>query len=385
MPRFSDAAALLFAVLSSGPAPARDLQVEVEVLHIGGMLAPAELESVLADARLSIEATYHPTRLVEGVNARRERTLPLGSKLIGTPQQLNLQGTQVERQGRSLRFQVADAHAEHADYRLHSLALRAPIAPGIGRPQPDLTIDLLSPVSKAGTQETVLYTRHGAFNLGLRVRSWYSDAQGAVTAAARVCQPDIQSLGGGQYRFRPQHRLAGLPRFLGPVVQSDPPARAPAGQRSWSLREPFPEPLTGWKLSRNHLLQLQVDGVSVELLSLYAEQAGSGHCRRSRSYDALFAGGKAVSLKSSAHDTECDADGSSSLRSVEASWLDNGSLASYQVNTQNGTQAWDGFDATAPAGCGTSGASPSSEEVQTLVTEVQRIRKAFMAAVSRIR
>src|SRR5688572_7786485 len=131
-------ATLLSLCFGAGTALARDLQVEVEVLHIGGMLAPAELESVLANARLSIEATYHPTRLVEGINARRERTMPIGSKLIGIPQRLNLQGTQVERQGRSLRFQVADAHAEHADYRLHSVALRAPIAPGVGRPQPDL-------------------------------------------------------------------------------------------------------------------------------------------------------------------------------------------------------------------------------------------------------
>ena len=369
---------LLFLGLNMGPAMARDLQVEVEVLHIGGMLAPAELESVLADARLAIEATYQPTRLVEGVTARRERTLPIGSKLIPIPQQLNLQGEQVERKDRSLRFQVADDHAGHADYRLHSLALRAPIAPGTGRPQPDLTIDLLNPVSKGGAQETALYTRHGAFDLGLRVRYRWSDAQGAATAAATVCQVDIQSLGGGQYRFRPQHRLAGLARFLASDVQSDPPARPRAGQRSWRLREPFPEPMTGWKLSRNHLLQLQVDGTPVELFSLYAEQAGSGHCRRSRSYDALFAGGKAVSMKSSVYETECAADGSSSNRSVEASWLDDGSLASYQVNTQNGSQSWDGFAAAAPAVCGKSPSAPSREEVQALMADLQRIREAFL-------
>jgi len=256
--------------------------------------------------------------------------------------------------------------------------LRAPIAPGIGRPQPDLTIDLLNQISKAGAQESAVFTRHGAFNLGLRVRSWWSDAPGTATAAKPVCDIDIQPLGNGQYRFRPQHRMAGLAQFLASDVQSDPPARPRAGQQSWRLREPFPEPLAGWKLSRNHLLQLLIDGTPVELLSLYAEQAGTGHCRRSRSYDALFAGGKAVSLKTSAYDTECAADGSSSNRSVEASWLDDGSLASYLVNTQSGGQSWDGFAATGPAICGKSPAPPSNEEVQALRTELQRIREAFL-------
>jgi hypothetical protein len=65
MPRNLFTSVLLFLGLGAGPAPARDLQVEVEVLHIGGLLAPAEIETLLADERLSIVATYEPTRLIE--------------------------------------------------------------------------------------------------------------------------------------------------------------------------------------------------------------------------------------------------------------------------------------------------------------------------------
>jgi hypothetical protein len=377
MPRLSFAAVLLFMGLSSGTALARDLQVEVEVLHIGGLLAPAELELLLADERLSIEAIYQPTRLVEGKTARRERTLPLGSKLYAISQSLSLKGAQVERKGRSLSFHVADIHPEHADYRLHSLTLRTPIKPGIGRPQPDLSIDLLNPVPRSGAQETVMYSRHGAFDLGLRLRHRWSDAQGAAGAATLTCHADIRSLGNGRYDFRPHHRMAGLFSFLAPVVQSDPPSRPPAGQRSWRLRAPFPEPLTGWQLSRNHLLQIQVGGQFVERLSLYAEQTGTGHCRRTRSYDALFAGGQLVALQRSIREDECSAEGSVSSHSVTASWLDDGSFSRYQASTPAATQAWDGFAAAAGAGCGT-GAAPPASEVQALIAEMRRLRDAFL-------
>jgi hypothetical protein len=378
MPKLSFTALLVFLGFNAGPAPARDLQVEVEVLHIGGRLAPAELESLLADERLTIEASYQPTRLIEGVTARRERTMPFGSRLFAISQQLKLQGAQVERAGRILRFQVADIPADHGDYRLNSLVLRAPIAPGLGRPQPDLSLNLLNPVPPSGAQETALYSRHGAFDLGLRLRYRWSDAKGAATAAPAICLGDIQSSGDGQYRFRPQHPLAGLMRFLASDVQSDPPARPVAGRQSLRMREPYPEPLSGWKLSRNHLLQLQVDGQPVERLSVYGEQAGPGQCRRTRLYEALFAGGQLVEAQRSFSEVECGAEGSAINHNVEAGWLEDGSLARYQASTPQGGQSWDAFSATAPDRCGAGNAPPAGEEVQSLRAELQRLRDAFL-------
>jgi hypothetical protein len=364
--------------LCAGPTLARELQVEVDVLHTGGMLSASELEAMLSDARLSIEAVYQPTRLIDDVTARRERTLPLGSRLIAIPQSQSLRDSQVKRQGRTLRFQVADIHPGHADYRLHQLALRTPVAPGMGRPQPDLQIDLLNPVPRSGAHETAAYGRYGAFDLGLRLRYRWSDEQGAARVAALTCHADIQLLANGQYRFRPQHRLAGLFRFLTPIVQSDPPTRPPAGQRSLWLREPFPGPLAGWKLSRNHLVQLQVDGQTVERLSLYGEQTGSGSCRGTRSYEALFAGGQLVALQRSVHEDSCKGADVTYSHSVEAEWLDDGSLARYMSNTPGASRTWDGFSAAAGASCGT-GAAPSTDEVRALKTELQEIREALLA------
>ena len=348
------------------------------VLHIGGLLSPAQLQSLLADERLGIEAVYEPTRLIEGVTARRERTMPLGSKLYPISQVSSLKGAQVERRGPSLRFKVADAHPERADYRLLSLTLRTPIAPGPGRPQPDLSIDLLNPVPRSGAQENALYSRFGAFDLGLRVRHRWSDAQGAAQAGTVMCSADIQSLGDGQYHFRPQHRMAGLFRFLASDVQSDPPARPREGRRSFRLRAPFPEPLAGMKLFRNHLLQLQIDGQSVERLSLYGELAGAGQCSRTRLYEALFAGGQLVEVQLSINETGCAGEGSTRGRNLEAAWLDDGRLGRYQAGSPEGSQSWHFLPAAVAARCGTKTAPPPGAEVQALKTELQRIREAFM-------
>jgi len=62
---------LMVSCLAVSPVAARDVQVEVEVLHLSGLLAPAELEAMLADPRLRIDVLYSPERLIEGVTARR--------------------------------------------------------------------------------------------------------------------------------------------------------------------------------------------------------------------------------------------------------------------------------------------------------------------------
>ncbi|HEX5611353.1 MAG TPA: hypothetical protein VFX67_01785 [Burkholderiales bacterium] len=364
---------LMFLSLFAKPAAARDVTVEVEVLHLSGLLAPAELEALLADPRLGIEAIYAPTRLIEGVTARRERTMPFGSRLIAISQERTLKGEQIERKGRILRFRLPDMPSGHAEYRLNHVTLRTPVPRGLGRPQPDLRLVLFGTAPEAGIHESALLSRHYAFDLGVRVRHRWSDAKGASVAAARDCTGGVQSLGNGTYRFRPYHRVAGLFDFLSPTVASDPPAKPPAGQRSLRLREPFPEPLAGWTLSRNHLVQIQTDGQLVERFSIYAEQAGGGECRRTRAYDALFYAGMPVVLHRSIHGYGCGAEAES--HSVTATWLDDGSLASFAISRPQGGHAWDAF--LAAAACPT-GAPPEASETQALVGELQRIREAFL-------
>ena len=370
--RFLDA--MLIALgLSAAPAVAREVHVEVEVLHIGGLLAAAELEALLADPRLAIEARYAPKRLIDGVTARRERTMPFGSRLIAIAQERTLKSEQVERYGRTLRFRLPDAPAEHGDYRLNHVTLRTPVPRGVGRPQPDLRLVLFGAAPAPGLHESALLSRHYAFDLGVRVRHRWSDTKGALVVDTPECSGGVQSLGDGAYRFRSYHPVAGLYDFLSPTVSSDPPAKPPAGQRSLRLREPFPEPLAGWRLSRNHLVQFTVEGQTVERYSLYAEQAGSGECRRTRAYDALFASGKPVTLHRSLHDYGCGADSES--HSVTAAWLGDGTLSSYLLSRPRGSQSWDAF--LAAAACPT-GTPPAAGDVQALAAEFERIRQAFL-------
>ncbi len=368
---------LLSLGLCAAPAAARELEVEVQVLHIGGLLPTAELEAMLADPRLGIEAGYQPTRLIDGVTARRERTMPIGSKLFAIPQTLALSGAQVERNGRTLRFKVPDNHPAHDSYRLNDLTLRTPVAPGTGRPQPDLRIDLLNPVPKGGADDLPVFGRYGVFDLGLRLRYRWGNEQRTAKPSVLICHADTHATGDGQFQFRPRHRAAGLFRFYAPVVQSNPPSRPPEGQRSLQMREPFPEPLAGWKLSRNHLVQLQVDGLPVERLSVYGEQAGPGQCRRTLGYEALFADGKFVTVQRSLYEDSCKGADTSSSHNVEAEWLDDGKLARYLAGTQSGSRSWDGFAAAADPPC-VGDPAPSAAEIQALQTELQRIRAAFL-------
>ncbi len=68
--------------LQVAPTSARTLQVELDLQHIGGLLQAAELNSMLASAELRIAATYEPRWMIPRLTARREPTLPIGSKLL---------------------------------------------------------------------------------------------------------------------------------------------------------------------------------------------------------------------------------------------------------------------------------------------------------------
>jgi hypothetical protein len=371
---------LIFLGLSAAQAAARDLFVEVAVLHIGGLLTPAELDTMLAAEGLTIEAHYSPTRLIEGVTATRQRVMPLGTRLFAIPRSVNIKGSEIEREDRVLRFRLADIPPGHDHYRLTMVRLEGPLASGRGRPQPYLSIDLLQEPPRPGAHETAVFVRQNVFDVGLRLRYRWSDAKGPAVPSADRCHPDIQALGSGAYRFRPRHRLAGFFTVLASDAQSDPPSRPRAGQRSLRMTAPYPEPVNGWQLSRNHLIRMEIDGHTIERFSVYGEQPGPGQCRRTRGYEALFGDGQLVELQRSIHDYGCSAEQGSNDESVQASWLDDKSLGRYLLSSGRGTQEWDAFAASRRAECGetSGGSAPQNSSVDSLTDEFHRLREAFL-------
>jgi hypothetical protein len=373
---------LLSLLLFSSIVPSahsRDLIVEMEVQHVGGLLSPAEIKTMLASEGLTVEALYSPTRLIEGVTATRQRVMPIGTRLFAIAKYVYLKGNELERDDRTLRFRIADIPPGHDYYRLNLINVNAPAARGRGRPQPYLSISLLQETPGPEPRETAFFIVQNVFDLGVRVRYRWSDAKNPAQPSADKCHPDVQPLGGGTYRFRPRHSLAGFFTVLASDAASDPPTRPPPGQRSMRLKEPYPEPLTGWNIGRNHLIQLDSEGRVVERFSIYAEQTDSSNCRRTRAYDGLLGDTRLVEVRRSIHHYGCSADEETKNESVEASWLDDGSLARYVHSTPRSIVKWDAFIASRPADCGVdaAGSKPPSETMEALALEFQRIREAF--------
>lgn len=375
LPRFLTSVLILLGF--SGPISARTLSVELEVLHVAGQLSQAELNALLASPRLYIEAHYQPTRLIAGETARREKIMPIGSKLFAIGQITTRQGTQIERQGRSLRVRIDDTHPAHASYRLNALRLAVPIAPAPGRPQPDMEVWLANPVARQGAHEQALLSRNSAFDLGLRLRYRWDDAPGEHVPVPLSCHDDIQALGKGQYRFRQEPRLL---RLFGSIDFGSSGQKIPAGARRFMLTPPYPSPLTGWQLVDQQLVQLRVDGKTLESLSLHAERQGSDGCRYMRNLDAWFADGQLVKLKRSGHGlhTSTCEEPAASEPTTEIHWNDDGALARFVESSTLATRVWDAFRASNPACTADQSPPPGSAEIAALRDEVDRLRSAFL-------
>jgi hypothetical protein len=371
--------------LQVAPASARTLQVELDFQHLGGLLPAAELDSMLASAELRVDATYEPRWLVPGVTARREPTLPIGSKLLPILQQTEFTKQQIARHGRTLSFSVSEKHPEHRGYTLATLQLFLPLVAGFGRPQPTLEV-ILPAVPKTGlAQQYGLLSRQGSVELGIRLRYRWSDARGAMQQQTADCDEQVQIIDADHYRFRPSHSHAGLYRALASAVQSDPPSKAVAGQRSLQLRQPLPAELQGWQLSRHHLLQLQVGDTQVERLSLYATHEVSAECQRSLSYEALLADGQLVEMEHNHSASGCTDEPADNLW-LSASWLNDGSLTQL-ISTLGRAPAssWDAFTAAKPAACfnpdSPQSRQPAAAQLAILeqqVATLQRLRRAFL-------
>lgn len=367
-------AALTMALgLHAEPAQARTLDVEVEFQHIGGMLAAAEFDAWMASPDLVIEAVYHPLRLIEGKTARRIRTMPFGSRLEPNLRTITLRGASIERAGRTLRFRLDEQDA----YRLFSVDMSVTIHDGIGRPQPTLRLAVMHEPAPQGAHQAALTANFDVFDLGGRLRYRWSDAPADWQRKEPLCGGDAREAGPDRYRFRERHPHLGLFRALHSEVDSSPPVNPPPGWKSFQMREPYPPPLAGWRVSRNHLIRLDIPGGRVDRLSIYAEQTGSGSCRRTRSYDVLLSGDRFVRIERSIDEYDCPGGGTPN-QTVRAEWLADGSLAYYMQSPGANPAVYDAFSLGQPAACGALAPAPGSAEVEALQAEVMQLRSAFL-------
>lgn len=362
--RLRSLTAMLLCLGLGVPGATRELHSELEVLHLGGLLTASELDALLADPRLRIEAHYQPTRLIDGVTARRERVLPLGSQLFAIAQRLTLGDDALQRQGRRLQWRVPDTPAGHVHYRLQSLRLHVPIPRAAGRPQPELEIPLMDePPAPAGI-ETASLSRHGAFELGWRLRlRWLPGGPEPLPTTELRCPPDVLRQADGRYRFRTNHPVEG---FFDRVVSERPASR---------LRQPLAADLAGWQWMDDTLLRQTIGPWQVERLRLYGEQRGPGECRRTRLHEGLLANGQPVRLQRSVTESGCGGSDNPRSVSVLAHWLDDGSLAQWQRSDLQATRSWDAF-AAQEVRCGSEPA-PAAAETQALGQELLRLRDAF--------
>lgn len=363
--------------LQATPVCARTLDVELDIQHIGGLLQATELDSMLASPEVQVSAIYEPRWLIPGITARRESTLPIGSKLLPILQRSELSPQQIARHGRTLSFSVSEKNAEHRGYTLANLQLFLPIADGPGRPQPSLEIILPELPASGQAQQHAVLARAGSIELGIRLRYRWSDASAAMTQASAPCSDTVQVIDNDHYRFRPSHSHAGLFSHLA--------AAAHSGQRSLQLAEPLPGELHGWVMERQQLVQLRVGDVQVERLSLLASREASAQCQHSLSYEALFADGQLVEMQRSGYHSGC-ADDSNASQWMAASWLNDGSLARLaSTHGQAPSISWDAFSRDQPARCHSSTNPPPSQptpsqqqELQAYVQTLQRLRQAFL-------
>ncbi len=234
-------------------------------------------------------------------------------------------------------------------------------------------------------QQYGLLSRQGSVELGIRLRYRWSDARGAMQQQTAACDEQVQIIDADHYRFRPSHSHAGLYRELASAVQSDPPSKAVAGQRSLQLIPPLPAELQGWQLSRHYLLQLQVGDTQVERLSFHATREASAECQRSLSYEALFADGQLVEMEHNHSASGCTDEQADNLW-LSASWLNDGSLTRLLSTLGRApASSWDAFTAAKPAAClnpdNPQSRQPAAAQLAILeqqVATLQRLRRTFL-------
>lgn len=358
--------------LHSGLVQARSLDVELQIQHVAGPLSAAELQAMLTSPRLKVIATFEPRWLIPGINARLERTLPIGSRLFPILHDLELNGPALERGPRQLRFRIDEVPDGHRSYRLSQLRIALPLRPEQG--SADVFSITLADLPEPGqaVQLGMLGSHHG-LELGMRVRYRWSNGPTQLTNMPQPCDLHVQPIDAERYRFRSRHPFAHLFRELASDVQSDPPRQPRPGQRSYRLHTALPDFLQGWQLRRQHLLQLQRGKHRLERLTLAAERGDNPTCQERISYEALFADNQLVELEAS---LSCSTAGQSQW--LSASWLADGSLASLVSSTgDQPSRSWDAFSASQP-GCQNDDPAPSLPHLQQQQQRLEQLRQAFL-------
>jgi hypothetical protein len=256
--------------------------------------------------------------------------------------------------------------------------LSVPIAPGIGRPQPALRLGLLHEPATSGAHQTAFSGNFKAFDLGARLRYRWNDAPSDWKRREPICSGDVREVDRERYRFRIRHRHMGFFEALSAEVSSEPPLKPPAGWRSFQMHEPYPPPIEGWRVTRNHLIRLDVPGGRIDRLSVYAEQAGPGQCLRTRAYDAVLSGDQFVRIERSVDVYDCGK-GFEPSQIARGEWLEDGSLAYYMQGSGANPAIYDAFSIGQPAACGALSPPPDATQVDALKAEVNRLRNAFLA------
>lgn len=339
--------------------------MEVDVQHSGASLAQAELLALLASPGLHVEANYKPLRLVEGVTATRQRIMPFGSQLVPRTQEVRLQGADVERDGRQLRFRLPRVDKEGIAHQLDSVWLVLPLAKGLGRPQP-LRIRLLDAVAQKGAHQRPVYWPEGSIELGLRLRYRWSDAQGPwQREAPGRCASPAPAQDEDHYRFPSQPPHAAYMNDLRGRMSSDT-----------TLLDRPPPGLEGWTLTRSQLGRYAPPGPPLEMVSLHAEQAGAGRCERAQSYTLVFWEGRLVEYEHTPGLRACE--GEKQSPSVRARWDPQGRLIAHSISTPGEpAREWRQPEAGACPVWGQVEEPPAADTVEALVLRARELRQAF--------
>ena len=361
----------LLAPARAQPAKARELKLHVDFIYFNGLLEPAQLAELLAQPDVTVQAGYHPRRLIRGETFERTPALPFGTRDIVISRDVTLRRAEIASTPSSVSFALAERLDGIGDYRLRNANLFIPIPPGLGRPQPHLRVSLFGNLPQTPLRAGALWD-FMAFELGGIMSVHWSDE-----APPRLWTPRPDDCRGvrqepdGSWRFEPRHPLAGLWPMLSSMAYQTP--RAGSHTVIDRMNGPAPPWLDGYALSRHHLVRAQAGAAVVEFVSVYGERTGPGACSQTILLDALLADGRPIRVQLSSGNRRCATEHS---RDARASWLADGSLAEYRDRASGAARVeWSAFQASFPD-CRVIG-EPSDAAVAALRDQALELAHAF--------
>jgi len=155
----------------AAPVNARDLLVELKILEFTGPLSRAAWQTQWDSPLLDVTGIYESPKHIEGVTARKERILPLGSKWFPIPQYTVVAGNKIWKDGLRLRVLLADSHPAHKSYRLRGAYLHVPMPANIAAlPQPSLEVGLADESPAKAAEERTISWRSAELTVKVHLR-----------------------------------------------------------------------------------------------------------------------------------------------------------------------------------------------------------------------